>query len=95
VCHFRILNAFRILLEDRHDDYEQICNEHLPNGAIVWYTRRDPGGCVHDRVYGGKVISVEQDGIAKEVPFAVGQHIYTNEELLEQAQRVPQVVFDP
>jgi len=95
VCHLRVIQAFRIILEERvgSEACELTFKDRLPNCAAVWYSRRDPDGKIHDRMYGGKVVVVNEDGShAKETPFSMARRLYSNEQLLELARKLPQAL---
>lgn len=94
VCHHQVISAFRLLLEDRpQKEFEAVLDEPMPNCCIFWYTRRDGSGMVHSQICAGKKIVVGIAGAETVVEdFEIKQRLYTNQELLQQIQHVPQLV---
>lgn len=94
VCHMRVINAFQVLLENKTlSECEDVVRRDMPNGTVVWYTSQDPEGAVHDRMLGGKIVKVQPGGLSARIePFSITKQYFTNEELLAQVHRWPQVI---
>lgn len=95
VCHHQVMQAFRLLLEDRpQHEYEALLAQSLPNGCILWYSRRDASGEVRSRLAGGKLITVGLGGEESEVvAIDVRRQHFTNEQLLSQIEvDTPQLI---
>merc|ERR1712070_203087 len=96
VCHFRVIHAFRLLIEDPiQSEYEKLLAEHMPNGCIWWYSRRDSTGRVHQHVVTCKRIAVKSDGSAEVIEFPVRPRPMTNQQLLDDVHKVRQVLNNP
>lgn len=94
VCHMRVLQAFQVLLEDiPQSEYPELCNSHLPNCAVLWYSRVDAAGVLHDTMCSRRVVVVDLEGrCQREETVAVGRRFFSNEDLLAQVRLVRQVV---
>mmetsp|Transcript_77245 Transcript_77245/g.141366 ORF Transcript_77245/g.141366 Transcript_77245/m.141366 type:complete len:120 (+) Transcript_77245:3-362(+) len=94
VCHHQVINGFRMLLEDRpQSEFESVLNEPMPNCCIFWYSRRDAEGKVYSQMHTAKKITVSLTGKEAQIQeFHIGTRMYTNAELLEQIQDLPQLV---
>lgn len=94
VCHHQVINAFRILLEDRAQwEFESVLDEPMPNCCIFWYSRRDAEGVVQSQLCTAKKITVGLEGKETQIEeFPIQRRSYTNADLLDQVQYLPQLV---
>lgn len=93
VCHYRTIHAFRMLLESTpQSEYGDLLGGTMPNCCIWWYSRRDGNDVLHSSFCSLKRIEVKLDGTAEIIDIPIQQKSFSNEQLLEMVQKVPQVI---
>lgn len=93
VCHYRTIHAFRFLLENiPQDEFPEVLGQEMPNCCIWWYSRRDANGKVGSVIASIKRIAVQPDGSAEVVDIPLSKGTFSNDELLAECLKVPQVL---
>lgn len=93
VAHYRTIHAFRMLLEGTTQEQScEILQEQMPNCCIYWYSRRDENGRVHQYYHTKRRIAVKEDGSAEVLTSIVRPRPLSNDQLLAEVHKVPQVL---
>lgn len=93
VCHYRTIHAFRFLLESTpQSEYTAMLAENMPNCCIWHYSRRDRDGHVRSQLCTLRRIEVKPDGTAEIIDIPIAPRSFTNQQLLDDVQKVPQVL---
>ncbi|KAK9172645.1 Histidine phosphatase superfamily (branch 1) family protein [Cryptosporidium meleagridis] len=95
VCHGGVIKSFRALLESERGDVNTKINK-INNCQIVWYTRRDPErGSIANSYNWVKSVCPWDLSLSSNTWKHIHRPTFTNEDLLQIIQKVPQLVNAP